>query len=65
MGLFPGASQVAAGKKKAPDKHMELLGDAHKQLLKTYIYRQTQTTAGHGLHMLGASDDILSARQKF
>lgn len=44
---------------------MELLGDAHRQLLKTYIYRQTQTTAGHGQHMPGASDDILSAMQNF
>lgn len=64
MVLFPGASQVAAG--KTPDKYTKVLDDAaHRKLLKTYIYRKTQTTAGHGLHMPGASDGILSAMQKF
>lgn len=64
MAPFPGASQAAAG--KIPDKHTKPLDDAaHRKLLKTYIYSKTQTTAGHGLHAPGASDDILSAMQKF
>lgn len=63
MVLLPGAWQFAAG--KTPDKYTKLLGDAaHRKSLKIYIYRKTQTMAGHGLHMPGASDSILSAMQK-